>query len=108
MYELGGDRLTYAELADSDAGIATGALDTDSGDLQRLIGRDATPFARALSAPDGAVIRNPLTLPGRRIPNQVVHQPIRRLCTGAWFIHRSGDEGPVCTIPRIGSGIVAS
>ncbi len=47
MYELGGDRLTYAELADSDAGIATGALDTDSGDLQRLIGRDATPRSHA-------------------------------------------------------------
>ncbi|MBH0122225.1 SDR family oxidoreductase [Rhodococcus sp. HM1] len=87
VYELGGDRLTYAELAealsgvvgkpivykdlsreeytqvlegagvpsqfaavlaDSDAGIAAGALDTDSGDLQRLIGRDATPVADVL------------------------------------------------------------
>lgn len=87
VYELGGDRLTYTELAealsgvvgkpvvykdlsreeytqvlegagvpsqfaavlaDSDAGIAAGALDTDSGDLQRLIGRDATPVADVL------------------------------------------------------------
>ncbi|WP_420749366.1 hypothetical protein [Rhodococcus sp. O3] len=87
VYELGGDRLTYTELAealsgvvgkpvvykdlsreeytqvlegagvpsqfaavlaDSDAGIAAGALDTESGDLQRLIGRDATPVADVL------------------------------------------------------------
>ncbi|MFD5807977.1 SDR family oxidoreductase [Rhodococcus aetherivorans] len=38
-----------AVLADSDAGIAVGALDTDSGDLQRLIGRPSTPVATALS-----------------------------------------------------------
>lgn len=37
-------------LADSDAGIAAGALDTDSGDLQRLIGRASTPAVEALSA----------------------------------------------------------
>ena len=89
VYELGGDRLTYTELAealsgvvgkpvvykdlsreeytqvlegagvpsqfaavlaDSDAGIAVGALDTDSGDLERLIGRPATPAAEAIGA----------------------------------------------------------
>ncbi|MBB3038309.1 SDR family oxidoreductase [Hoyosella altamirensis] len=37
-----------AVLADSDAGIAVGALDTDSGDLQRLIGRASTPAAEVL------------------------------------------------------------
>jgi len=89
VYELGGQRLTYADLAevlsgivgvpvtykdlpkeeyatilenagvpaqfaavlaDSDAGIAVGALDTDSGDLERLIGRPATPAAEAIGA----------------------------------------------------------
>ncbi|UPW04791.1 SDR family oxidoreductase [Rhodococcus pyridinivorans] len=89
VYELGGQRLTYTELAevlsdivgvpvtykdlpkeeyatilenagvpaqfaavlaDSDAGIAVGALDTDSGDLERLIGRPATPAAEAIGA----------------------------------------------------------
>lgn len=89
VYELGGERLTYTELAevlsgivgvpvtykdlpkeeyakilenagvpaqfaavlaDSDAGIAVGALDTDSGDLERLIGRPATPAAEAIGA----------------------------------------------------------
>ncbi|MCR8695134.1 NAD(P)H-binding protein [Rhodococcus pyridinivorans] len=89
VYELGGERLTYTELAevlsgivgvpvtykdlpkeeyatilenagvpaqfaavlaDSDAGIAVGALDTDSGDLERLIGRRATPAAEAIGA----------------------------------------------------------
>ena len=39
-----------AVLADSDAGIAVGALDTDSGDLERLIGRRATPAAEAIGA----------------------------------------------------------
>lgn len=34
-------------LADSDAGVAAGALDTESGDLQTLIGRNSTPAARA-------------------------------------------------------------
>lgn len=37
-----------AILADSDAGIADGALDTDSGDLERLIGRPATAPAEAI------------------------------------------------------------
>ncbi|MGU3583572.1 NmrA family NAD(P)-binding protein [Rhodococcus sp. C26F] len=89
VYELGGQRLTYTELAevlsgivgvpvtykdlpkeeyakilenagvpaqfaavlaDSDAGIAVGALDTDSGDLERLIGRSATPAVEAIGA----------------------------------------------------------
>ncbi|OWY80096.1 SDR family oxidoreductase [Rhodococcus sp. BUPNP1] len=89
VYELGGQRLTYTDLAevlsgivgvpvtykdlpkeeyatilentgvpaqftavlaDSDAGIAVGALDTDSGDLERLIGRPATPAAEAIGA----------------------------------------------------------
>lgn len=36
-------------LADSDAGVALGALDTDSGDLQALIGRNSTPFADVLA-----------------------------------------------------------
>ncbi|MFC0449039.1 SDR family oxidoreductase [Rhodococcus jostii] len=36
-------------LADSDAGVAVGALDTESGDLQRLIGRNSTPAATALA-----------------------------------------------------------
>ncbi|TSD48723.1 SDR family oxidoreductase [Rhodococcus sp. KBS0724] len=35
-------------LADSDAAIATGALDTESGDLQKLIGRSSTPVAEVL------------------------------------------------------------
>lgn len=39
-----------AMLADSDAGIAAGALDTESGDLQRLIGRKSTPVAEVLAA----------------------------------------------------------
>ncbi|TWH16514.1 NAD(P)H dehydrogenase (quinone) [Rhodococcus rhodochrous J45] len=89
VYELGGQRLTYTDLAevlsgivgvpvtykdlpkeeyatilenagvpaqfaavlaDSDAGIAVGALDTDSGDLERLIGRPVTPAAEAIGA----------------------------------------------------------
>ena len=37
-------------LADSDAGIAAGALDTDTGDLQKLIGRSSTPVAEVLAA----------------------------------------------------------
>ena len=37
-------------LADTDAAIADGALDTDSGDLRRLIGRPTTPLADAVSA----------------------------------------------------------
>ncbi|MBN4926917.1 SDR family oxidoreductase [Hoyosella rhizosphaerae] len=36
-------------LADSDTGITLGALDTHSGDLQRLIGRTSTPVADVLS-----------------------------------------------------------
>lgn len=36
-------------LADSDAGIAAGALDTETGDLQKLIGRESTPFADVLA-----------------------------------------------------------
>ncbi|WP_213573166.1 SDR family oxidoreductase [Rhodococcus sp. USK13] len=36
-------------LADSDAGVATGALDTKSGDLQKLIGRPSTPVAAVLA-----------------------------------------------------------
>lgn len=36
-------------LADSDAGVATGALDTQSGDLQKLIGRPSTPVATVLA-----------------------------------------------------------
>ncbi|MGC0365554.1 NAD(P)H dehydrogenase (quinone) [Rhodococcus sp. 27YEA15] len=36
-------------LADSDAGIAKGALDTESGDLQKLIGRSSTRFADVLN-----------------------------------------------------------
>lgn len=39
-----------AILADSDAGIAQGALDITSGDLQRLIGRPSTPVADVFSA----------------------------------------------------------
>ncbi|AEF42825.1 SDR family oxidoreductase [Hoyosella subflava] len=35
-------------LANSDAGIAVGALDTTSGDLQRLLGRPSTPVAEVL------------------------------------------------------------
>ncbi|MEE2032494.1 KR domain-containing protein, partial [Rhodococcus sp. CC-R104] len=35
-------------LADSDAGIAAGALDTDRDDLRRLIGRPSTPAAEVL------------------------------------------------------------
>lgn len=37
-------------LADSDAGIAAGALDTDRDDLRRLIGRPSTPAAEVLGA----------------------------------------------------------
>ncbi len=37
-------------LADSDAGIAVGALDTDTGDLQKLIGRSSTPVVEVLAA----------------------------------------------------------
>ena len=36
-------------LADSDAGVAVGALDTESGDLQKLIGRNSTPAATVLA-----------------------------------------------------------
>ncbi|KAA0022240.1 SDR family oxidoreductase [Antrihabitans cavernicola] len=39
-----------AVLADSDAGIAVGALDVTSGDLQRLIGRPSTPVADVFRA----------------------------------------------------------
>lgn len=35
-------------LADSDGAIAKGALDTESGDLQKLIGRSSTPVAEVL------------------------------------------------------------
>jgi NAD(P)H dehydrogenase (quinone) len=35
-------------LASADAGIARGELDTDSGDLQTLIGRASTPVASVL------------------------------------------------------------
>lgn len=35
-------------LADSDVSIAKGALDTESGDLQKLIGRSSTPVAEVL------------------------------------------------------------
>ena len=35
-------------LADSDAAIAKGALDTESGDLQKLIGRSSTPVTEVL------------------------------------------------------------
>ncbi|NMM88423.1 NAD(P)-dependent oxidoreductase [Rhodococcus sp. SRB_17] len=35
-------------LADSDAAIAKGALDTESGDLQKLIGRSSTPVIEVL------------------------------------------------------------
>ncbi|MBJ8347791.1 SDR family oxidoreductase [Antrihabitans sp. YC2-6] len=37
-------------LADSDAGIAAGALDVDTGDLQKLIGRSSTPVAEVFRA----------------------------------------------------------
>jgi NAD(P)H dehydrogenase (quinone) len=41
----------YAKiLANSDAGVATGALDVDTGDLQKLIGRPSTPVADVLRA----------------------------------------------------------
>ena len=36
-------------LASADAGIARGELDTESGDLQKLIGRPSTPVATVLS-----------------------------------------------------------
>ncbi|MGW0176694.1 SDR family oxidoreductase [Rhodococcus sp. NPDC003322] len=39
-----------ALLAGSDAGIKVGALDTESGDLQRLIGRNATPAVDVVRA----------------------------------------------------------
>lgn len=39
-----------AILADSDAGVATGALDVTSGDLQRLIGRASTPVVEVFEA----------------------------------------------------------
>jgi NAD(P)H dehydrogenase (quinone) len=38
-----------AVLAETDAAIARGALDTDSGDLRRLIGRATTPLADAVA-----------------------------------------------------------
>ncbi|MEV6774310.1 SDR family oxidoreductase [Nocardia sp. NPDC051030] len=89
VYELGGDRLTYVELAqaisdaagkpvryqdvpqadyaaalenagldanyaavlaDADAGIAEGILDVDSGDLEKLLGRPATPAVEVFRA----------------------------------------------------------
>ena len=37
-------------LANSDAGIAAGVLDIDSGDLQKLIARSSTPVADVLRA----------------------------------------------------------
>lgn len=37
-------------LASADAGIARGELDTDSGDLQKLIGRNSTPVAEIVEA----------------------------------------------------------
>lgn len=37
-------------LADTDAAIARGALDTNSSDLQRLIGRPTPPLANAVTA----------------------------------------------------------
>jgi NAD(P)H dehydrogenase (quinone) len=37
-------------LADTDAAIAKGALDTDTGDLRRLIGRPTTPLVDAVAA----------------------------------------------------------
>ncbi|EME18948.1 SDR family oxidoreductase [Rhodococcus triatomae] len=37
-------------LASADAGIKVGALDTESGDLQRLIGRNSTPAVEVLRA----------------------------------------------------------
>ncbi|MFC9787433.1 SDR family oxidoreductase [Rhodococcus sp. NPDC127528] len=39
-----------AMLANSDTGIAAGALDTESGDLQALIGRNSTPVVEVLRA----------------------------------------------------------
>ncbi|MFI6867910.1 SDR family oxidoreductase [Nocardia sp. NPDC050406] len=41
----------YAQtLADADAGIATGILDVDSGDLQKLLGRASTPAVQVFRA----------------------------------------------------------
>jgi NAD(P)H dehydrogenase (quinone) len=37
-------------VANAEAGIAAGAFDTESGDLQRLIGRKSTPVAAVLAA----------------------------------------------------------
>ncbi len=37
-------------LSSADAGISRGELDTDSGDLQKLIGRPSTPVADVLKA----------------------------------------------------------
>ncbi len=42
-----------AILANSDASIAVGALDTDTGDLQKLIGRSSTPVGEVLTAAIG-------------------------------------------------------
>lgn len=39
-----------AVLADADAGIASGILDVDSGDLQKLIGRPSTPAVEVFTA----------------------------------------------------------
>jgi NAD(P)H dehydrogenase (quinone) len=39
-----------AMLADADAGIARGELDTSSGDLQALIGRESTPVAEIIKS----------------------------------------------------------
>lgn len=51
VLEAAGVPTDYAEmLAGADAGIRVGALDTDSGDLRRLIGRASTPAVDVLRA----------------------------------------------------------
>jgi len=51
VLEKAGVPAPFAEiLADSDAGIAAGALDSTSTDLRRLIGRSSTPAAQVLGA----------------------------------------------------------
>lgn len=51
ILEIAGVPAQFATvLADSDADIALGALDTDSGDLERLIGCPAPPAAEAIGA----------------------------------------------------------
>lgn len=51
VLEAAGVPAVYAEmLAGADAGIQAGALDTDSGDLRRLIGRESTPVLDVLRA----------------------------------------------------------